>query len=150
MIFPLSSRGGDLVRFPNFVQLNTSTVSLVEEMADWIVANDTQAHLINIIPDGGGRTGEESRLTDLVRTRLQANGMEGMTICQWRPQMHLDSLRKIMRPGVENMILFPTINEAAASRTLPDVVCTGRSIPDHGNWFPRLVEIYFYRRGSVV
>ena len=119
MIFPLSSRGGDLVRFPNFVQLNTSTVSLVEEMADWIVANDTQAHLINIIPDGGGRTGEESRLTDLVRTRLQANGMEGMTICQWRPQMHLDSLRKIMRPGVENMILFPTINEAAASRTLP-------------------------------
>ncbi len=34
MIFPLSSRGGDLVRFPNFVQLNTSTVSLVEEMAD--------------------------------------------------------------------------------------------------------------------
>ena len=119
MIFPLSSRGGDLVRFPNFVQLNTSTVSLVEEMADWIVANDTQAHLINIIPDGGGRTGEESRLTDLVRTRLQANGMEGMTICQWRPQMHLDSLRKIMRPGVENIILFPTINEAAASRTLP-------------------------------
>ena len=119
MIFPLSSRGGDLVRFPNFVQLNTSTVSLVEEMADWIVANGTQAHLINIIPDGGGRTGGESRLTDLVRTRLQANGMEDMTNCQWRPQMHLDSLRKIMRPGVENMILFPTINEAAASRTLP-------------------------------
>ena len=119
MIFPLSSRGGDLVRFPNFVQLNTSTVSLVEEMADWIVANGTQAHLINIIPDGGGRTGVESRLTDLVRTRLQANGMEDMTNCQWRPQMHLDSLRKIMRPGVENMILFPTINEAAASRTLP-------------------------------
>ena len=119
MIFPLSSRGGDLVRFPNFVQLNTSTVSLVEEMADWIVANDTQAHLINIIPDGGGRTGEESRVTDLVRTRLQANGMEDMTNCQWRPQMHLDSLRKVMRLGVENIILFPTINEAAASRTLP-------------------------------
>ena len=119
MIFPLSSRGGDLVRFPNFVQLNTSTVSLVEEMADWSVANGTQAHLINIIPDGGVRTGEESRLTDLVRTRLQANGMEDMTNCQWRPQMHLDSLRKIMRLGVENMILFPTINEAAASRTLP-------------------------------
>ena len=74
MIFPLSSRGGDLVRFPNFVQLNTSTVSLVEEMADWIVANGTLAHLINIIPDGGGRTGGESRLTDQVRTRLQANG----------------------------------------------------------------------------
>ena len=119
MIFPLSSRGGDLVRFPNFVQLNTSTVSLVEEMADWIVANGTQAHLINIIPDGGGRTGGESRLTDLVRTRLQANGMEDMTNCQWRPQMHLDSLRKVMRLGVENIILFPTINEAAASRTLP-------------------------------
>ena len=119
MIFPLSSRGGDLVRFPNFVQLNTSTVSLVEEMADWIVANGTQAHLINIIPDGGGRTGGESRLTDLVRTRLQANGMSDMTNCQWRPQMHLDSLRKVMRLGVENIILFPTINEAAASRTLP-------------------------------
>ena len=96
MIFPLSSRGGDLVRFPNFVQLNTSTVSLVEEMADWIVANGTQAHLINIIPGGGGRTGGESRLTDLVRTRLQANGMEDMTNCQWRPQMHLDSLRKVI------------------------------------------------------
>ena len=132
MIFPLSSRGGDLVRFPNFVQLNTSTVSLVEEMADWIVANGTQAHLINIIPDGGGRASRpprppggagpparESRLTDLVRTRLQANGMEDMTNCQWRPQMHLDSLRKVMRLGVENIILFPTINEAAASRTLP-------------------------------
>ena len=35
MIFPLSSRGGDSLRFPNFVQLNTSTASLVEEMADW-------------------------------------------------------------------------------------------------------------------
>ena len=66
-----------------------------------------------------GRTGGESRLTDLVRTRLQANGMEDMTNCQWRPQMHLDSLRKVMRLGVENIILFPTINEAAASRTLP-------------------------------
>ena len=119
MIFPLSSRGGDLVRFPNFVQLNTSMVSLVEEMADWIVANSAQAHLINIIPDGGARSGDEKRLTDLVQTRLQVNGMDNMTSCQWQPQMNLDSLRKIMRPGVENIILFPTINEAAASRTLP-------------------------------
>ena len=119
MIFPLSSRGGDSLCFPNFVQLNTSTASLVEEMADWIVANGAQAHLINIIPDGGTRTGDESRLTNLVQNRLQENGMSDMTNCQWRPQMHLDSLRKIMRPGVENIILFPTINEAAASRTLP-------------------------------
>ena len=119
MIFPLSSRGGDLVRFPNFVQLNTSMVSLVEEMVDWIVANSAQAHLINIIPDGGARSGDEKRLTDLVQTRLQVNGMDNMTSCQWQPQMNLDSLRKIMRPGVENIILFPTINEAAASRTLP-------------------------------
>ena len=119
MIFPLSSRGGDSLCFPNFVQLNTSTASLVEEMADWIVANGAQAHLINIIPDGGARTGDESRLTNLVQNRLQENGMSDMTNCQWRPQMHLDSLRKIMRPGVENIILFPTINEAAASRTLP-------------------------------
>lgn len=119
MIFPLSSRGGDSLRFPNFVQLNTSTASLVEEMADWIVANGAQAHLINIIPDGGARAGDENRLTNLVQNRLQENGMSDMTNCQWRPQMHLDSLRKIMRPGVENIILFPTINEAAASRTLP-------------------------------
>ena len=119
MIFPLSSRGGDSLRFPNFVQLNISTASLVEEMADWIVANGAQAHLINIIPDGGARAGDENRLTDLVQTRLQENGMNDMTNCQWRPQMHLDSLRKIMKPVVENIILFPTINEAAASRTLP-------------------------------
>ena len=119
MIFPLSSRGGDSLRFPNFVQLNTSTASLVEEMADWIVANGAQAHLINIIQDGGARAGDERRLTNLVQNRLQENGMSDMTNCQWRPQMHLDSLRKIMKPGVENIILFPTINEAAASRTLP-------------------------------
>ena len=119
MIFPLSSRGCDSLRFPNFVQLNISTASLVEEMADWIVANGAQAHLINIIPDGGARAGDEGRLTGLVQTRLRENGMNDMTNCQWRPQMHLDSLRKIMKPGVENIILFPTINEAAASRTLP-------------------------------
>ncbi len=119
MIFPLSSRGEGLIRFPNFVQLNTSTASLVEEMADWIVANGRQAHLINIIPDVGNRTGEESRLTDLVRTRLQTGGMNDMTIFQWYSQMHLDSLRQIMKPDVENIILFPTVNEAAASRTLP-------------------------------
>ena len=89
MIFPLSSRGGDLVRFPNFVQLNTSTVSLVEEMADWIVANGTQAHLINIIPDGGGRTGGESRVTVGVRTPLKANRVEDKTNFQWRPANQL-------------------------------------------------------------
>lgn len=55
-------------------------------MADWIAANGRQAHLINIIPDVGNRTGEESRLTDLVRTRLQTGGMNDMTIFQGIPR----------------------------------------------------------------
>lgn len=119
MIYPLSSRGGDIARYPNFVQMNISTASLVEEMASWIVANSAQAHLINIIPDGGGSGGEEGRLSGLVRARLQENGSNTMTDLRWHTHMHLDSLRKRMRPDVENIILFSTVNEAAASRTLP-------------------------------
>ena len=71
MIYPLSSRGEDLVRFPNFVQLNTSTSSLMDEMADWIAANATQAHVIQIVPDKETKGGEEKRLISEVQSRFK-------------------------------------------------------------------------------
>ncbi|WP_018336957.1 amino acid ABC transporter substrate-binding protein [Butyricimonas synergistica] len=119
MIYPLSSRAGELARFPNFVQMNICNSSLVEEMAGWVSANSREAHLINIIPDGNARSGEESRLPALIRAHLQGEIAEPMVDYRWRPQMHVDSVRKVLRPGVENIIIFPTLNEAAASRTLP-------------------------------
>ena len=119
MIYPLSARSGELSRFPNFVQMNISTPSLVEEMADWVAANAHGAHLIHIIPDGNARAGEVNRLPALVRTRMQGEIGEPMLDYQWHPRMHVDSVRRMLRPDVENIILFPTVNEAAASRVLP-------------------------------
>lgn len=119
MIYPLSTRAGELARFPNFVQMNICNSSLVEEMAGWVSANSREAHLINIIPDGNARSGEESRLPALIRARLQGEIAEPMVDYRWHPRMRVDSVRKVLRPGVENMIIFPTLDEAAASRTLP-------------------------------
>lgn len=118
MIYPLLSKGGDIARYPNAVQMNISIASLVEEMAGWIAANSVGGHLINILPDGGERGGEESRLPALVRSRLQAGARE-ITDLRWHARMRLDTLRELMKPEVENIILFPTVDEAAASRTLP-------------------------------
>jgi len=119
MIYPLSSRGRDIAPYPNAVQMNISPAALVEEMAAWIAANSAGVHLINILPDGGRNGGEESRLPALVRERLRANGTETMTDLRWHARMRLDTLRRIMKPQVENIILFPSVDEAAASRTLP-------------------------------
>lgn len=111
MIYPLSSRGEALSGFPNFVQMNISTPALLEEMADWVVENCRGARILNIIPDGGSR-GEERRLPELVRARLRGDSLPEFVDYQWLKQMHVDTLRQAMRPDVENVILFPTVNEA--------------------------------------
>ena len=127
MIYPLSAKGGDLSRFPNFIQMNISTPSLVEEMSEWVATHAGVSHLIHVIPDGNVRSGEESRLPALVRARTQGMIGEPMVDFRWHSHMHVDSVRRVLRPEVENIILFPTLDEAAVSRTLPVLV----ALSDH-------------------
>lgn len=119
MIYPLSARSEDLGRFSNFVQTNISTHSLVEEMAKWVATHCGRAHIVNIIPDGAARGGEAGRLSSLVRTYLHGTGVNGISDYRMHTKVVLDSLRRALRPGMENIVLFPSVDEAAASRLLP-------------------------------
>ncbi|WP_059026338.1 LysM peptidoglycan-binding domain-containing protein [Gabonibacter massiliensis] len=117
MVYPLSARTEGLGRFPNFIQVNTSTTTLLENMADWVVKNSIGANLVVIRPSGVSANSEESQLPYLVRYRLQPD-MEMKTI-NWSSSITVDSLKMLLKPHTENIILFPTVNEAAASRVLP-------------------------------
>lgn len=55
MVYPLSARTEELGRFPNFIQVNTSATTLLENMADWVVKNSIGANLVVIRPSGDFR-----------------------------------------------------------------------------------------------
>ncbi|MDR1415191.1 MAG: ABC transporter substrate-binding protein [Odoribacteraceae bacterium] len=117
VVYPLSVRTEGLGRFPNFVQVTGSTSALLDEMARWTADRGRRGHVLAIVPPFGTPRGEESDLHERVRGYLQA-GDTCMTVFHWDGGS-LAPLRELMRAGGENVVLFPTLDEALASRLLP-------------------------------
>jgi LysM repeat protein/ABC-type branched-subunit amino acid transport system substrate-binding protein len=117
MIYPLSARPEGLGRFPGFVQVNAPAPALVEAMARWTAQRGQHARVIAIIPPPTVPRGEEADLTDRVR-RYLAEGDTVMTVFHWDGDA-LPPLKELMHAGKENIVLFPTLDEAMASKLLP-------------------------------
>jgi LysM repeat protein len=125
VIYPLSTRTEGLGRFPNFVQVTASTTTLLDAMAEWTArwAVDSTASrgrrrsVFAVIPPATVPRGEEGDLPDRVRQRLAAVG-KSVTIFHW-DGASLTPLKDLMDAEQENLILFPTLDEAIASKFLP-------------------------------
>jgi LysM repeat protein len=120
LVYPLSARAGELWRFPNFVQVNGSSRVLVDAMARWVARRGQEGHILAIIPPGGAR-GEEGELVDRTRQYLSADEeSDNLTLFHW-DGLSATTLKELARPEQENIILFPTLDEALASRLLPAI-----------------------------
>lgn len=117
LVYPLSTRGEGLGRFPNFVQVTGSTPAMLDEMARWTARRGREARVIAIIPPATAPRGEEADLPDRVR-RYLPDGEGEMTVFHWDGAT-LPPLKELAHAGQENIILFPTLDEATASRLLP-------------------------------
>ncbi|MDR0543783.1 MAG: ABC transporter substrate-binding protein [Odoribacteraceae bacterium] len=114
LVYPLE-RAGELEHFPNLVQVHGSAHALLDAMARWLAGQ--QGHILAIIPPDNGARGEEAELPDRTR-RYLPDGGEDMTVFPW-DGLNFTGLKELLRPGQENIILFPTLDEALASRLLP-------------------------------
>ena len=120
MIYPLSSRTGDLGRFPNMIQMNASETSVVRDMAEWVGDHAGDARVVEVMLEPAfARSGVLPDFIARTRGRLSAMEREPVVELQWQANMSLDSIRRVLDKNRENIILFPTVNEAAASRVLP-------------------------------
>lgn len=120
MVYPLSSRTSDLGRFPNMIQMNESEASLIRDMAEWVGGHAGNARVVEIMLEPAfARSGLLPEFIARTRGQLTPGARDSIVALQWRSQMSLDTIRKALDRNRENIILFPTVNEAAASRVLP-------------------------------
>ncbi|MDR0766668.1 MAG: LysM peptidoglycan-binding domain-containing protein [Odoribacteraceae bacterium] len=117
LVYPFSSRGGGLERFPCFVQINGSVPARLDAMASWVASRGHDGHLLAIVPPPAGPGEEERELPGRTRRYLDA-GEEAMTLFEWDGTTP-PPFKELLREGVENIVLFPTLDETLASRLLP-------------------------------
>ena len=115
VVYPLSSQGEGLGAYANAVQVNPSFEVVVGEMVRWLAMRSADANLVNI------RTGHEGA-SDAERRILQDSlaKLQGMRIFMWGMERSpLDTLRTMLVPDRENIIILPTDKEADVSNVLP-------------------------------
>lgn len=117
MVYPLSSRSENLSNYPNFIQVNASYTTLVSKMTEWIQEQRDSANIVQISL-GAGETG----MLDSPETRLFTQQMTelGINFFDWSASaLPLDTLRTLLSPDQENILLLPTTKEADVSKVLP-------------------------------
>ena len=115
VVYPLSSQSEGLGAYANAVQVNPSFEVVVGEMVRWLAMRSADANLVNI------RTGHEGA-SDAERRILQDSlaKLQGMRIFMWGMERSpLDTLRTMLVPDRENIIILPTDKEADVSNVLP-------------------------------
>ena len=125
VVYPLSSRGGNIAAYPNAIQVNPSFKTLVDAMTRWLSLRAAEANVINI------RTGNEG--ADDAERRILQEGLAqvpGMRIFMWGMEAApLDSLRSMLLPDRENILVMPTDKEADVSNILPLVSALSGDYP---------------------
>lgn len=114
-VYPLSSRNENLGQYPNFIQVNPPFSTLAETMAKWLRRESEFANIIQINANNYGS--EESRL---VASLLK--DIPGVGFFDWQAtDLPLDSLRQLLLPDRENIIVLPATKEAEVSSILPSL-----------------------------
>lgn len=117
VVYPLSSRSENSGIYPNFVQVNASYPVLVSKMAEWIGRQSVHANVIQLNLTGEdyyGDTAEKRLFTEKMKE------LEEVRFFDWNvAEVPLDTLRTLLLPDRENLLLFPTTKEADVSKVLP-------------------------------
>lgn len=113
LVYPLSSRNENLGQYPNFIQVNPPFATLAEKMAEWLRQESELANVIQINP-GAYASEENSQVTNLL------SEIPGISFFNWQEAaIPLDSLRQLLLPDRENILVLPAAKEAEVSSILP-------------------------------
>lgn len=116
MIYPLSSRSENFGEYPNFVQVNASFGVLAAKMTAWLAAHSQEANIVNISLSGT----EDTDVQEKKAFKEQLKQVKGIRFFRWDvEQVPLDSLRMLLLPDRENILVLPTTKEAEVSKILP-------------------------------
>lgn len=116
MIYPLSSRSENFGQYPNFVQVNASFGVLASKMTEWLSARSKEANIVNIsLTDA-----EDTDVQEKKAFKEQLKQVKGIRFFRWDvDKVPLDSLRMLLLPDRENILVLPTTKEAEVSKILP-------------------------------
>ena len=116
MIYPLSSRSENFGEYPNFVQVNASFGVLASKMTAWLAAHSKDANIVNISLSGT----EDTDVQEKKAFKEQLKQVKGIRFFRWDVEkVPLDSLRMLLLPDRENILVLPTTKEAEVSKILP-------------------------------
>ncbi len=116
VVYPLSSRSEGFGRYPNFIQVNASFGAVAEKMMQWLDEQRYQANVVYINLVGT----EDADWMEKKAFREQLKLREGIQSFNWRlDQIMLDSLRTMLLPDRENILILPASKEADVSKVLP-------------------------------
>ena len=116
VVYPLSSRSEGFGRYPNFIQVNASFGAVAEKMMQWLDVQRYQANMVYINLVGT----EDADWMEKRAFREQLKLREGIQFFNWRlDQIMLDSLRTMLLPDRENILILPVSKEADVSKVLP-------------------------------
>lgn len=115
IVYPLSSRGEDLGMCSNIIQVNPSFGGMMAKMAEWLKDKSKDANIIHIKTYGEGLDATERQWL-----KEQLARVPGMRSFTWNlERITLDSLKSMLMPEQENIIVLPTGKEADVSKILP-------------------------------
>lgn len=116
LIYPLSSRSENFGEYPNFVQVNASFDVLAGQMVNWLERNKMEANIVHINLLGL----EDADVEEKRRFGRRVAAIDGVHDFGWdMDQIPLDSLRMLLLPDRENIIVLPVAKEAEVSKLLP-------------------------------
>ncbi|MDE5612772.1 MAG: hypothetical protein K2I90_12240, partial [Odoribacter sp.] len=116
LVYPLSSRSENLGEYPNFIQVNASFGVLAERMLEWLDEQKEEANILYINLLGL----EDSDVEEKRRFGRQVAALDGAHDFGWDlEQIPLDTLRMLLLPDRENIIVLPVAKEAEVSKVLP-------------------------------
>lgn len=116
VLYPLSSRTENFGEYPNFIQVNSTFEVLAGEMLCWLREQQALANIIHINLRGT----EETDLEEKNKFREQLRTLEPIHFFNWNiDEVPLDSLRTLLLPDRENILILPVTKEADVSKILP-------------------------------
>lgn len=122
LVYPLSSRGENFVRYPNFLQVNPSFNVLSEEMAQWIATQSGQANIISMSWTGN-ELNDEQALSDMTEKKLFTEKLHQIPAIQFYKwdfqEEQIEAFKLILQEDRENIIILPSSKEAEVSKMLP-------------------------------
>ncbi|MDE6451191.1 MAG: LysM peptidoglycan-binding domain-containing protein, partial [Odoribacter sp.] len=116
LIYPLSSRSEDFGKYPNFIQVSASFDVLAGQMLGWLGRKRADANIVYINLLGL----EDAEVEEKRCFGRQVAALDGVYEFGWdMDQIPLDSLRMLLLPDRENIIVLPVAKEAEVSKVLP-------------------------------